>query len=534
FSVVFVADVAIDGQRAIAYAAQAAGVPVNVAGSTELSDFSLMPTYRGSSSLQIAVTTNGVAPRVASRLLKEIVGKLPSDLESRLVDVARLNRVAHEATSQRDEALAKLCSEPGDSGIDFSVPADISSAATVAETPTSAQSSPGSVVSEYQPPAPLLALADLSASTAQLEQTTDVQIALSYIAHALSDLCFVYSAPEQELGRAVLAWSRRAERNAYGEWVSALRMETRAGAGHALWGALSSGSAVSAIASAASLPYMLPVLSELVARRQPLVVHAAAQSLSDANSAAHTDFSDILVAQQSQAVFLISSSAQEAHDVSLVAHAVSQAASVPVVHVTNGAPSADDTMLVRMAGHQVLTSYVEAVVKGASELKGDPAAAIQLAFDQFKRAFGRTYRAFEYSGSPVAETVFVSLGETATRAQTLLPKLLAECDTGVLNVRALRPWSIGGFVSSLPATTKRVIVLGATKGGDSSLGVLLSDVALSVLIGRHSTAVQVRSANVCGADQRTFDNAIREALSLGTLVAEAAADAEIATETTVA
>ncbi|KAJ2489850.1 sulfite reductase [NADPH] flavoprotein component [Coemansia sp. RSA 2050] len=521
FSVAFVADAAPADQQMLSYDAQAAGVPVNVAGSAALSDFALMPTYHGSSSLQIAVTTNGVAPRVASSLLQEIVGKLPSDLETRLTDFARLSAVALEASRERDKALAKLesVSTGGDSA-DLSPPLDdISMAATATQTPEFPLSSPGSVTEESVP-MPVLGLSKLCDGAAQHQLSADVQVASSYVAHALSDLCFVYSAPEQELGEAALIWSRRAEKNAYGEWTSALRMETRAGAGHALWGALTLGSRVTAIASTASLPFMLPVLSELVACRQPVVVHAAAQSL-DNFASAQTDFSDALVALQSQAVFLVSSSAQEAHDIALIAHAVSQAALVPVVHLANGAHSASEAMTVRMASHTRLVGYVGAVSAAACRLNSSPADVIQLAFSQFKSSFGRTYDSLEYYGSPVAETVFVSLGEVAARVQTLLPRLLSETDVGMLSVRTLRPWSPSEFISRLPLTTTKLVVLNALGDCDGSPDVLLTDISLSALVGHSALPIEVQSRNVYGADQHAFINATREALGLQALLAEA-------------
>ncbi|KAJ1819485.1 sulfite reductase [NADPH] flavoprotein component, partial [Coemansia sp. RSA 2675] len=515
FSIAFVADAPPADQQMFAYDAQAAGVPVNVAGNATLSDFVLMPTYRGSSSLQIAVTTNGVAPRVASRLLEEIVGKLPSDLETQLTDVARLSAVALGASRERDEALAKL--EGESTGILSSLE-DTSSVATATQTPELPLSSSESEAEESAP-ASVFGLSELRDGPAQHQLDADVQVASSYVAHALSDLCFVYSAPEQELGEAALIWSRRAEKNAYGGWASALRMETRAGAGHALWGALSSGSRVTAIASAASLPFMLPVLSELVARRQPIVVHAAAQSL-DHFASAQTDFSDALVALQSQAAFLVSSSAQEAHDIALIAHAVSQAASVPVVHLTNGAHSASEAMTVRMASHAHLVAYVGAVSAAARKLDYSLADTVQLAFSQFKSSFGRTYYSFEYCGSPVAETVFVSLGEVAARVQALLPRLLSEADFGMLSVRILRPWSLSEFTSRLPSTTKRLVVLNALGDCDGSPDALFTDVSLSALLGRSALPIGVQSRNVYGTDQRAFDDAIREELGLQMLPAE--------------
>ncbi|KAJ2128220.1 sulfite reductase [NADPH] flavoprotein component, partial [Coemansia sp. RSA 788] len=305
FSVVFVAAGANGAE--IARDAHVAGVPVNVAGDGELSDFTLMPTYRGASGLQIAVTTNGVAPRAASRLLREIVDKLPSDLEPQLVQVEQLAQVARTAELERAKVLASMEVSQSDNEVSQS-DNEVSQSATAADTPTLG-SAPSSVAEgpEY------LDLATLRTSATQVTQDTNVATASAYVAHALSDLCFVYAAREQTLGAAALAWTRRAEKNAYGEWVSALRMETRLGAGHAAWGALASGSRVAAIASSESLPYMAPVLAQLAARRQPIVVHAAAQSLDDA-SCVRSDVAGVFASLHSRAVVLASASAQEAHD----------------------------------------------------------------------------------------------------------------------------------------------------------------------------------------------------------------------------
>ncbi|KAJ2160880.1 sulfite reductase [NADPH] flavoprotein component [Coemansia sp. RSA 552] len=508
FSVVFVAGLSADQQQTIARDARAAGVPINVAGNSDLSDFTLMPTYRGSSSLQIAVTTNGVAPRVASRLLKEIVGKLPADLEPQLTEVARLNDVTRRTEQQRNQVLANI--EAGNSKAADDTPTDISVAATATNTPALQTSSPSSV---DEAPIRYLDLAALrDAASAQVQQEASVQTASSYVAHALSDLCFVYSAPEQALGEAALAWSRRAEQNAYGEWVSALRMETRTGAGHALWGALSSGSKVAAIASGASLVHMAPVLSELVARKQPIVIHASAQSL-DAAADVQTDFADAFVALQTNAVFLASSSAQEAHDTALIAHAVAHAASVPVVHLTNGAQGAAELSPAELSSHRELTAFVGAVDDAARTAGAHAAEVVELAFTHFKTVFGRAYRQFEYSGSASAETVFVTLGQLADSAKTALPAT-EEAKAGVLNVRALRPWNPSQLLASLPPTTKRLVVLSSAGGVNASLDALVADVSVAAFVGNPAAPIKVVGENVYGASQAALGNVVRVALGL--------------------
>ncbi|KAJ2571498.1 sulfite reductase [NADPH] flavoprotein component [Coemansia sp. RSA 1807] len=510
FSVVFVAAGANGAE--IARDAHVAGVPVNVAGDGELSDFTLMPTYRGASGLQIAVTTNGVAPRAASRLLREIVDKLPSDLEPQLVQVEQLAQVARTAELERAKVLASMEVSQSDN--------EVSQSATAADTPTLG-SAPSSVAEgpEY------LDLATLRTSATQVTQDTNVATASAYVAHALSDLCFVYAAREQTLGAAALAWTRRAEKNAYGEWVSALRMETRLGAGHAAWGALASGSRVAAIASSESLPYMAPVLAQLAARRQPIVVHAAAQSLDDA-SCVRSDVAGVFASLHSRAVVLASASAQEAHDVAAVAHAVAAAAQVPVVHVTSGAFDADDTNSVHVLSHSQLAAFVADVA--ATQL--EPAEAVQRALSLFHAVSGRTYRMLEYSGSSDAETVFVALGAAAASAQAALPSIMQESRTGVLNVRALRPWDHAELVRSLPASVRRVVVLSATNGADA----LLADVSVAALIS--GANIGVCGESVLDASDADIANTMRTALGLETVneETEAEAEAEAKTEETAA
>ncbi|KAI7831902.1 hypothetical protein BX661DRAFT_179478, partial [Kickxella alabastrina] len=478
--VAFVADADAATAAAVAQDAHSAGVPVNVAGSATLSDFALLPTYRGAAGLQVAVTTNGVAPRVAQRLLKEIVGHLPADLEPQLGEV----RSGAEAERERQAAVAKL---------EASGAEGISVEATAANTP--APESVGSAADHDEP------LVDLGALRSGSSTEADVQSVAAYAAHALSDLCFVYAAREQTLGAAALAWSRRAEKNAFGGWVSALRMQTRAGAGHALWGALASGARVAAIASAESLPLMAPVLAELAALRQPLSLDAAGE--------AHADYADALAALQTGALVLASATPQEAHDVGVVAHAVAAAAAVPVVHVASAGNRVES---VRAIGHAQLAQFVAAVAAECSGLA--VADAVDAAFARFRSDFGRTYARFEYSGSANAETVFVALGKPAAAAVLALPSLLRDAAaTGVLSVRALRPWAAEDLVARIPATARRIVVLGCAR--DATADALRADVALAVLVGRPAAAVRVGGADVFGASSTGIAAAMRETLGAG-------------------
>ncbi|KAJ2785405.1 sulfite reductase [NADPH] flavoprotein component [Coemansia interrupta] len=506
FSVVLVADgVASDAAVAIAQAARAGGAAVNVAGRADLSDFALVPSYRGGGGLQVAVTTNGVAPRVAQRLLREIVARLPADLEPQLGEVARLGAAAAAAERAHAAAAAKLEAVAASAADE----AGLSTAATAAHTP-----GPASEAGDAA------AAVDLGALRNGAAVTLDAQAAVAYAAHALSDLCFVYAAAEQPLGAAALAWSRRAEKNAFGGWVSALRMQTRGGAGHALWGALASGARVAALASGDSLAHMAGVLHELAAQRHALVVHAEAQTL-DAAGEAHADHDAARAALATGAVVLASASPQEAHDVALVAHAVAAAARTPVVHVTSGAAQPAG---VRTASHAQTALFVDAVAKAAG---GSAGGAVDAAFALLRSTFGRTYARFEYSGPADAETVFVALGQPAAEATAALPALLRQgAAAGVLTVRALRPWDAAALAASLPGSARRIVVLPCTRGAAAG-DALVADVALAALVGLPGRGVRVTASAVAGGADDVAA-AMAAALGLEAAETEAAAAEEAA------
>ena len=92
-------------------------LPINVADHPALSDFHFPATYRfpllstssppTSSPLQLAITTNASSCRLASRIRREIVTKLPKGIGSAVAQIGKLRQMAREADQalQSDNAL---------------------------------------------------------------------------------------------------------------------------------------------------------------------------------------------------------------------------------------------------------------------------------------------------------------------------------------------------------------------------------------------------------------------------------------------
>ncbi|KAJ3024378.1 UNVERIFIED_CONTAM: hypothetical protein HDU68_008227 [Siphonaria sp. JEL0065] len=82
--------------RQIGVLAREKKVPVNVASASDLSDFYFMSTYKDQS-LQVAISTNGNGPRLASKLRKQIVNSIPSHAGAALETLAKLRQLLKQA-----------------------------------------------------------------------------------------------------------------------------------------------------------------------------------------------------------------------------------------------------------------------------------------------------------------------------------------------------------------------------------------------------------------------------------------------------
>ncbi|KAI8619558.1 hypothetical protein BC830DRAFT_1238096 [Chytriomyces sp. MP71] len=77
--------------RQVALACKSRGVPVSVASQSDVSDFFFMSTHKDQS-LQVAISTNGNGPRLASKLRKQIVKSIPPHAGAALETLSRLRQ----------------------------------------------------------------------------------------------------------------------------------------------------------------------------------------------------------------------------------------------------------------------------------------------------------------------------------------------------------------------------------------------------------------------------------------------------------
>lgn len=289
--------------------------------------------------------------------------------------------------------------------------------------------------------------------------------AVEGLAYAHSQALFVY---ESQSNAGFGAWAEKEAADAAAKgWIEGrpkvVSMQTRAGAGTAIAGYLSSkgtGSAVTsaegvktvtALTNATGLLSMAPTVATLAPSSQGrLVVQAssATQDVAGETLDVKNDYASVLAATSTLSLnedvsVVLSGTRQEAVDIAAASYSTT---SGHVVHVFDGAFSA----------REIAKLNVPAKADIASAGNVDIVAALK----------AKNLSHFSYYG-PRAPTsvVIVPNGSHATAARTMLAALpdAVRSSTGVIAARIIRPWSDDELAKVIPSSVRKVFVLDETR-----------------------------------------------------------------------
>ena len=115
-----------------------------------------------------------------------------------------------------------------------------------------------------------------------------------------------------------------------------VEMQSEAGAAGTVHGALQGGALSATFTSSQGLLLMIPNMYKIAGELTPAVFHVAARSLAAQGLSIFGDHSDVMAVRSTGFALLASASAQEAHDLAVVAQAASLATRVPFVHFFDG------------------------------------------------------------------------------------------------------------------------------------------------------------------------------------------------------
>jgi pyruvate-ferredoxin/flavodoxin oxidoreductase len=342
--------------------------------------------------------------------------------------------------------------------------------------------------------------------------TIDGNEAAAFVAHKLSEVIAIYPiTPSSNMGEWADEWSSQGRKNLWGTVPSVTEMQSEGGAAGAIHGALQTGALATTFTASQGLLLMIPNMFKIAGELTPTVFHVSARAVAASALSIFGDHSDVMAARSTGFALLASNSVQEVMDMALIAQAATLESRVPFVHFFDGFRTSHEVMKIEQLTDDDMRAMISdelirehraralspdhPVLRGTAQNPdvffqareaGNPFYAatpgiVQKAMDRFAGIVGRTYKIFDYYGSPTAERVVVLMGSGAETAQETVDYLNARgANVGILKVRLYRPFAAAAFVASLPSTVKSIAVLDRTKEPGASGDPLYQDVITSL------------------------------------------------------
>ncbi|MDP1666716.1 MAG: pyruvate:ferredoxin (flavodoxin) oxidoreductase [Methylobacter sp.] len=325
--------------------------------------------------------------------------------------------------------------------------------------------------------------------------TIDGNQAAATVAHKLNEVIAIYPiTPSSNMGEWADEWSSRGQVNLWGTVPQVTEMQSEAGAAGAIHGALQAGSMATTFTASQGLLLMLPNMYKIAGELTPTVFHIAARSLACQGLSIFGDHSDVMSARMTGFGMLCSNSPQEVMDFALIAHAVALEGRIPLMHFFDGFRTSHEVAKIKLLDDDIMRAMINeewvrahrsrALTPDSPVLRGTAQnpdvyfqaresvnayyqampGIVQAAMDRFAQLTGRSYRLFEYLGSPDAERVIVMMGSGAEAVAETLDYLNRQGESvGLLKVRLYRPFDAASLLAALPVSCRKIAVLDRTK-----------------------------------------------------------------------
>jgi pyruvate-ferredoxin/flavodoxin oxidoreductase len=359
--------------------------------------------------------------------------------------------------------------------------------------------------------------------------TIDGNEAAVSVAYRLNEVCCIFPiTPSSPMAELADEWSSKKRPNLLGGVPSVMEMQSEGGAAGALHGALQGGALATTFTASQGLLLMIPNMYKIAGELTPCVMHVAARSLAAQGLSIFGDHSDVMAVRQTGFALLASASVQEAHDLALVAQAVTLSTRVPFVHFFDGFRTSHELNTIELLSDDDLRALVpEELIRAhrgralspehpfirgtaqnpdvyfqaretANPFYDAVPGAVEDAMAALAERTGRRYHTVQYTGHPEADRVIVVMGSGGETAAETVAHLNARGErVGVLQVTLFLPFPVRALLDALPATASRIAVLDRTKEPGSNGEPLFLDV-VAALAEAHTDGERVTMPVVTG------------------------------------
>ena len=325
--------------------------------------------------------------------------------------------------------------------------------------------------------------------------TCDGNQAASNIAYLFSENVAIYPiTPSSTMAENVDEWSAAGKKNLWGETVKVTEMQSAAGAAGAVHGSLQAGALTSTFTASQGLLLMIPNMYKIAGEMLPAVFHVSARALASHALSIFGDHQDVMACRQTGFAMLASGSVQEAQDMAAVAHLSTIKSSIPFLHFFDGFRTSHEIQKIELLDEEEVKGLVsEKALKNFRDRALNPDAPVtrgtaqngdvyfqavesrNQAYDaipdivarymgEIGEISGRSYRPFDYYGSPDAENIIIAMGSvTETIRETIDYLRERGRKYGVVSVHLYRPFSAKYLLKVLPKSVKKIAVLDRTK-----------------------------------------------------------------------
>lgn len=319
--------------------------------------------------------------------------------------------------------------------------------------------------------------------------------AAAHSAYALSDAALIFPiTPSSPMAETSEKWSSANKKNAFGNVLRLVEMQSEAGAAGALHGAISAGALGTTFTSSQGLLLMYPNMFKLAGENLPGVIHVAARAVAGQALSIYGDHNDVMSVRPSGVCMLSSNTVQEAMDLAAITHAASIKASLPFAHFFDGFRTSHEVSSVEVTPYSDLKKLVDmeslnkfkknALNPEHPKMKGTAQSPdvyfqccetgnenylkvpeiVQQVMDKYGELTGRKYKLYEYHGDNNAEEIVICMGSGVTPVTQAVDHLIkGGKKVGILNVRLYRPFDMERFNEAIPKSVKKITVLDRTR-----------------------------------------------------------------------
>ena len=329
----------------------------------------------------------------------------------------------------------------------------------------------------------------------QNHATMDGNTAAAHVAYRVNEVCAIYPiTPSSTMAELADEWAALGIKNIWGNIPIIQQMQSEGGAAGAVHGALQSGALTTTFTASQGLLLMLPNMFKIAGELTSSVFHVAARALATQALSIFGDHSDVMAVRTTGFAMLSSASVQEAHDMALIAQAVTLESRVPVLHFFDGFRTSHELNTIELISDAQIRAMIDddlvrahrgramsperPFIRGtahnpdtffqARETVNPYYAAlpgiVQKHMDRFAELTGRQYHPFDFFGPADAEHVVAVMGTGAETSRIAAEALQARGEkVGVLQVRLFRPFDEAALLAVLPETVRTIAVLEQTK-----------------------------------------------------------------------